>query len=132
MSSRDRVLPTEDADAAKVIEDVLTRRGMTLLGRSRAASVGRRGDSVVVTLDRRAGGRGLALPAGGRLGPQHDRPRAWTPLASTVDETGFIRVDRVSRTSARGVYAAGDCTGVLMLASVAAMQGSDRHVARAR
>jgi len=32
-------------------------------------------------------------------------------------------VDRVSRTSAPGVYAAGDCTGVLMLASVAAMQG---------
>ena len=30
---------------------------------------------------------------------------------------------RVSRTTARGVYAAGDCTGVLMLASVAAMQG---------
>jgi pyruvate/2-oxoglutarate dehydrogenase complex dihydrolipoamide dehydrogenase (E3) component len=29
----------------------------------------------------------------------------------------------VSRTSAPGVYAAGDCTGVLMLASVAAMQG---------
>jgi NAD(P)H dehydrogenase (quinone) len=29
----------------------------------------------------------------------------------------------VSRTSVRGVYAAGDCTGVLMLASVAAMQG---------
>ena len=36
---------------------------------------------------------------------------------------GFITVDRVSRTSARGIYAAGDCTGVLMLASVAAMQG---------
>ena len=32
-------------------------------------------------------------------------------------------MDQVSRTSARGVYAAGDCTGVLMLASVAAMQG---------
>ena len=28
-----------------------------------------------------------------------------------------------SRTSAPGVYAAGDCTGVLLLASVAAMQG---------
>ena len=36
---------------------------------------------------------------------------------------GFVEVDRVSRTAARGVYAAGDCTGVLMLASVAAMQG---------
>jgi len=32
-------------------------------------------------------------------------------------------VDRVSRTAARGVYAAGDCTGVNALASVAAMQG---------
>jgi len=40
-----------------------------------------------------------------------------------VDKRGFIEVDRVSRTSAPGVYAAGDCTGVLMLASVAAMQG---------
>lgn len=40
-----------------------------------------------------------------------------------TDDRGFIRVDRVSRTSRRGVYAAGDCTGVLMLASVAAMQG---------
>ena len=40
-----------------------------------------------------------------------------------VDAGGFIEVDRVSRTSVPGVYAAGDCTGVLMLASVAAMQG---------
>jgi dihydrolipoamide dehydrogenase len=40
-----------------------------------------------------------------------------------LDQRGFIEVDRVSRTSARGVYAAGDCTGVLLLASVAAMQG---------
>jgi dihydrolipoamide dehydrogenase len=32
-------------------------------------------------------------------------------------------VDRVSRTSAAGIYAAGDCTGLLPLASVAAMQG---------
>ena len=41
----------------------------------------------------------------------------------TTNEAGFIKVDKVSRTSVRGVYAAGDCTGVLMLASVAAMQG---------
>src|SRR5258708_9538870 len=41
----------------------------------------------------------------------------------TLDGGGFIPVDRVSRTSAPGVYAAGDCTGVMMLCSVAAMQG---------
>ena len=50
---------------------------------------------------------------------------AWASSEAGVDldRGGFIEVDRVSRTSARGVYAAGDCTGVLMLASVAAMQG---------
>ena len=41
----------------------------------------------------------------------------------TLARGGYIEVDRVSRTTAPGVYAAGDCTGVLMLASVAAMQG---------
>jgi len=40
-----------------------------------------------------------------------------------VDRGGFIPVDRVSRTTAPGCTRAGDCTGVLMLASVAAMQG---------
>ena len=38
VSSRDRVLPGEDADAAQVLEDVFARRGLTVLagpGRSR-------------------------------------------------------------------------------------------------
>jgi dihydrolipoamide dehydrogenase len=41
----------------------------------------------------------------------------------SLDSRGFVEVDRVSRTAVGGVYAAGDCTGVQMLASVAAMQG---------
>jgi dihydrolipoamide dehydrogenase len=40
-----------------------------------------------------------------------------------TDDRGYIQVDRVSRTTCPGVYAAGDCTGLLLLASVAAMQG---------
>ena len=35
----------------------------------------------------------------------------------------YLTVDRVSRTSVPNIYAAGDCTGLLPLASVAAMQG---------
>ena len=50
VSSRDRVLPGEDADAAEVLEGVFQRRGMTVMGRSRAATVERAGDGVVVTL----------------------------------------------------------------------------------
>jgi dihydrolipoamide dehydrogenase len=40
-----------------------------------------------------------------------------------VTESGHVVVDRVSRTSVPGIYAAGDVTGVFQLASVAAMQG---------
>jgi pyruvate/2-oxoglutarate dehydrogenase complex dihydrolipoamide dehydrogenase (E3) component len=46
-----------------------------------------------------------------------------TKVGVKTNDAGFIEVDKVSRTSVRGVYAAGDCTGVMMLASVAAMQG---------
>jgi NAD(P)H dehydrogenase (quinone) len=41
----------------------------------------------------------------------------------TVAPGGYVTVGRVSRTNVPGIYAAGDCTGVLPLASVAAMQG---------
>ncbi|HEY6933623.1 MAG TPA: NAD(P)H-quinone dehydrogenase [Marmoricola sp.] len=122
VSSRDRVLPGEDADAATVLEDVLIRRGMTVLSRSRMASVTREGDAVTVTLTdgRTVEGSHCLLAVGsvantGGLGLEE--------AGVKLDEGGFVQVDRVSRTSAPDVYAAGDCTGVLMLASVAAMQG---------
>src|SRR3954453_3359588 len=51
VSSRDRVMPSEDADAALLLEDVFTRRGMHIMNRSRAAGVKRVGDSVVVSLE---------------------------------------------------------------------------------
>ena len=122
VSSRDHVLPGEDADAATVLEEVLLRRGMQVLPRSRMESVRRVGDSVSVTLTdgRKVEGSHCILALG-------SVPRTeGLGLESTgvdTDEAGFVTVDRVSRTTARGVYAAGDCTGVLMLASVAAMQG---------
>jgi len=122
VSSRDRVLPGEDADAAKVLEDVLTRRGMTVLSKSRMESVTRDGDVVKVTLTdgRTVEGSHCILALGsvpntGDMGLEE--------AGVVLKDGGFVNVDRVSRTSARGVYAAGDCTGVLMLASVAAMQG---------
>lgn len=122
VSSRARVLPGEDADAAAVLEHVLTRRGMTVLSRSRAAGVVRDADAVRVTL---ADGRALegshCLLALGSVPNTADLGLGSAGVA--VGSDGFIGVDRVSRTSARGIYAAGDCTGVLMLASVAAMQG---------
>jgi NAD(P)H dehydrogenase (quinone) len=122
VSSRDRVLPGEDADAAEVLEEVFKRRGMTVLSKSRMESVSRTGDAVTVTLtDGRAVEGSHCLLALGSVPNTADMGLEEAGVA--LGDAGFVGVDRVSRTSARGVYAAGDCTGVLMLASVAAMQG---------
>jgi NAD(P)H dehydrogenase (quinone) len=122
VSSRQRVLPQEDADAAMVVEDVFRRRGMTVLSRSRAASVRLEGSGVMVTLTDGRTVRGThclltvgLVPATAGLG--------LAEAGVALDDRGFVEVDKVSRTSVPGLYAAGDCTGVMMLASVAAMQG---------
>ena len=122
VSSRDRVLPGEDQDAAQVLEEVFQRRGMTVLGRSRAKSAVREGDRVVVTLeDGRTVSGTHCLMAVGSLPNTEDLGLAEAGVQTTP--SGHIVVDRVSRTTASNVYAAGDCTGLLALASVAAMQG---------
>jgi dihydrolipoamide dehydrogenase len=122
VSSRDRVLPGEDADAAEVLEEVFKRRGMEVLGKSRMKSVTRDGETVTVELeDGRTVTGSHCLLALGSVPNTTDIGLEEAGVA--LDAGGFIKVDRVSRTTARGVYAAGDCTGVFMLASVAAMQG---------
>ncbi len=122
VSSRDRVLPGEDPDAAEVVERVFRERGMEVLNRSRAESVERTQDGVLVRLtDGRQVTGTHALLAVGSVPLTTDLGLADVGVETT--ESGHIVVDRVSRTSVRGVYAAGDCTGVLPLASVAAMQG---------
>ena len=122
VSSRDRVLPQEDEDAANLIEDVFRRSGMTVLSRSRARAVSRDQDGVTVTLadGRTVHGSHCLMTVG--MVPRTEGC-GLDAAGVKVDARGFIEVDRVSRTSVPGVYAAGDCTGVLMLASVAAMQG---------
>lgn len=122
ISSRDQVLPGEDADAATVIEKVFKRNGMKVLNKSRAESVVRDGDGVVATLTDGREVRGShclmavgAVPNTAGIGLEE----AGVQLA----ESGHIRVNRVARTSMPNIYAAGDCTTFLPLASVASMQG---------
>lgn len=122
ISSRDRVLPGEDADAATVLEQVFEQRGMTVLSRARAVSATNNGGDVSVVLEdgRTVTGSHVLMAVGS---VPNTEGLGLVEAGVAVDERGFVLVDRVSRTSARGVYAAGDCSGVLMLASVAAMQG---------
>ncbi|MHB1009086.1 MAG: NAD(P)H-quinone dehydrogenase [Propionibacteriaceae bacterium] len=121
VSSRDMVLPGQDEEAARVLQDVFVQRGVDLRPRSRAVAVRREGDRVLVTL---TGGDTIeashCLMAVGAVPNTED---LGLESAGIATNRGYIPVDTVSRTSARGVYAAGDVTGVFALASVAAMQG---------
>jgi NAD(P)H dehydrogenase (quinone) len=122
VSSRDRVMPHEDADAAMALERVFRARGMTILSNSRASAVRRVGEGVVVELtDGRVVEGSHALMAVGSV--PNTAALGLQEYGVTVAAGGYLAVDRVSRTNVPGVYAAGDCTGVLALASVAAMQG---------
>ncbi|MGC5052589.1 NAD(P)H-quinone dehydrogenase [Micromonospora sp. DT48] len=122
VSSRDRVMPHEDADAAQAIEQVFRARGMSILNNSRAESVRRVGDGVEVELsDGRTVTGSHALIAVGSI--PNTAELGLAEYGVELARGGYVTVDRVSRTNVPGIYAAGDCTGVLPLASVAAMQG---------
>src|SRR5262249_17774480 len=117
VASRDRVLPYEDADAALVLEESFAERGVRLFKHARAGSVTRADTGVLVMM---ADGRTV------------EGSHALMTIGSTPNTSGlgldrvgielgrgnYLTVDRVSRTSVTGIYAAGDCTGLLPLASV--------------
>src|SRR5699024_3557223 len=122
VSSRDRVLPHEDEDAALVLEEALAERGVSIVAHGRADRIDRTDDGVTVVLsDGRTVEGTHALMTVGSVPNTEDL--GLETVGIERERSGHITVDRVSRTSAPGVYAAGDCTSLMPLASVAAMQG---------
>jgi dihydrolipoamide dehydrogenase len=132
VSSREQVLPGEDPDAAAVIEDSFERWGMVIHRQRRAVELEVGDDGVRVRTEASREGQvveGSAewldgshvlfcvgqVPASQDLGLDEAGVR--------TDERGGIPVDGVSRTNVLTIYAAGDVTGGMMLASTAAMQG---------
>ncbi len=122
ISSREQVLPGEDKDAASVLEKVFKRGGMTVLSKSRADKVERQGDGVLVTLaDGRTVEGSHCLMAVGSI--PNTAGIGLEEAGVQMTDSGHIQVNRVARTSVPNIYAAGDCTTFVPLASVAAMQG---------
>ena len=122
VASRDQILPHEDSDAAAALEEVFNERGVTLIKNARADSVTRTDKGVRVAIaDGRVVEGSHALMTVGSV--PNTAGLGLERIGVELKPGGYIPVDRVSRTPASGVYAAGDCTGLLPLASVAAMQG---------
>ena len=98
------------------------RRGLRTVKNARATKVERAGDRGVVHLEdgRTVEGSHVLLTIG--QVPQTNG-LGLEELGIQTDERGALVVDGVSRTSVPSIYAAGDVTAKLMLASVAAMQG---------
>ena len=122
ISSRDKVLPGSDEDAADLIEDVFKRRGMQIMNKSRAEKVENIGSGVRVTL---ADGRVIegshALMAVGAI--PNTSGLGLEEAGVKLNESGHVIVNKVARTSRANVYAVGDCSTALPLASVSAMMG---------
>ena len=122
VASRDQILPHEDSDAAAVLEEVFSERGVTLVKNARADSVVRTETGVKVSLaDGRVVEGSHALMSIGSV--PNTSGLGLERVGIELGPGNYLTVDRVSRTKASGIYAAGDCTGLLPLASVAAMQG---------
>ncbi|MFM6979893.1 MAG: NAD(P)H-quinone dehydrogenase [Micrococcales bacterium] len=122
ISSRDMVLPGSDKDAAKVIQDVFVGRGINIKSQARADKVVNTGSGVEVTL---ASGEVIkgshCLMAVGSIPNTQDLGLEEAGIQLT--ESGHIHVNKVARTTRANVYAVGDCTDFMPLASVSAMQG---------
>ena len=122
VSSRDKVLPGNDEDAAALLEEVFVNAGMNLLKGVRAKAVRNTGGGVEVIL---SSGEVLigshclmavgATPNTAGLGLEE----AGIQLA----EDGRVVTNKVARTSRANVYAVGDCATSIPLASVSTMMG---------
>jgi NAD(P)H dehydrogenase (quinone) len=122
ISSRDKVLPGNDSDAAELIEEVFRRRGMNILNRTRAERVEATQSGVKVTLESGKVIEGShCLMAVGAI--PNTQGLGLEEAGVKLTESGHVIVNKVARTSRANVYAVGDCTTALPLASVSAMQG---------
>jgi len=124
--SRQQILPHRDPEVAAVLEENFIERGVRLVIGARAVGLERDGDSVVVLCDdgRRVVGSHVLLA----IGSVPLTNELGLPEAGVETSHGFVQVDEFSRTSIPTIYGAGDCTGQMLLSSVAAMQG--RKIAR--
>ena len=122
--SRNHVLPGKDPEVAGVLEDDFVERGVKLLKGARAEVIERTedGQGVVVRCnDGRSVQTSHAVLAIGSV-PNTDS-LGLDAAGVEVDKWGYIPINHHCVTNQRHIYAAGDVSGKLPLASVASMQG---------
>ena len=121
VDSRTHLVPVLDRDVSDGLAAALQRIGVRVILQAGRVSVTRDGDGIAVAVP----GTGVLRPdkvlyAAGRVGNTEEL--ALDQVAVAVDDHGRIKVDDCYRTSAPGIYAAGDVIGPPALASVSMEQ----------
>ena len=117
-----RLLPTADPAASQVVEGVFRAEGMSVRTGAAVASVKHNEDGVTLCLasgEEAAGDQLLVAtgrdPVTGHLGLEEAGAR--------LDERGYVVTDRHLATTAPGIYAAGDVTGLMPFTHAAHAMG---------
>ncbi len=101
------LLPTEDIEIAKKLENTFKKRGIKAITSADASKLDLNAfEKVLASVGRKPNLEGLGLE-----------------IAGIKTENNKIIIDDFLKTSAGNIYAAGDCTGKVMLAHFAAYQG---------
>ena len=116
----ERPLPMLDVELSEALAESLRRSGARLMLRSRVRSVARDAEGLVADVEGERLRPQLMLHAVGRAG--NVEGLGLDHVGVETDERGRVRVDESFRTTAEGIYAAGDVTGPPGLASVAMEQ----------
>ncbi|MGH9063536.1 MAG: dihydrolipoyl dehydrogenase family protein [Acidimicrobiales bacterium] len=120
--SRQQVLPQKDPEVAAALESDFLRRDVVLCKGARAVGIERTADGVVVSCDDGRVARGShALLAVGSVPNSESLGLAAAGVAA--GDGGYVVVNQHCQSNVPHVYAAGDLSGKLPLASVASTQG---------
>lgn len=120
----DEILPMMDRELTRTVRNKMLKRGVEFLLGARVLSITPGADALEVAVDHRGDGKTVlaetVLVAAGR---RPDTEALGLDRAGIATERGRIVTNERQETNVPGVYAVGDCTGGMMLAHVASVQG---------
>ncbi|WP_027019255.1 dihydrolipoyl dehydrogenase [Corynebacterium sputi] len=123
----DRVLPNEDEEVSKVIAKEYKKLGVKLLTGHATTEIDDKGDSVVVKIEAKNGGKEQTLTVDRVMVSIGFAPRTENigldKAGVELGKRGEIVIDEYMRTNVDGIYSIGDVTMKLQLAHVAEAQG---------
>ncbi len=118
----ERVLPFEDEDISRILEREMRKRKIDLHLKSKVESVEKGEEGIRAYLsDGKAVEADIIIVSVGRA--PNSSMLGLEEIGVDMDGKGFVRVNECMETDVKGIYAAGDVVGGLMLAHVASTEG---------